>query len=185
MIFLYRNNEIGFRKWATTYIRKAEQIVNMFSMYKPLNENYYNEKQKEYKEAVKVLNEFNSLLLLLNNEELDFFERAIVKNGIIDDINKNKVFLIKEIIFKKWQSICFKNNKLRISKIDNKSLGNELKRLRTYYSLSVTAVANALGIKPGTLRNYELGNRTISVNTLYGLAQIYHVDIEKLLLQNS
>lgn len=51
-------------------------------------------------------------------------------------------------------------------------LRNELKRLRAYYFISATAEANALGIELGTLRNYEIGNRTISANTSYGLAQI-------------
>jgi len=181
MRFIYRNNEIGFKKWASSYIAEAERIVQIFPNYKHLSESFYKEKQKEYKEALKVLDEYKSLLLLLNIEEMEIFKRAIVRNEIIDNINKTKVVLIKESLFKKWQIVCFKNKQSQIIKINNKALGDELKRLRAQRYLSVTSVANALNIDPSTLRNYELGHRTISLNALYGLSQIYNVEIEKLI----
>ncbi|MFA7010250.1 MAG: helix-turn-helix transcriptional regulator [Bacilli bacterium] len=181
MRFIYRNNEVGFKKWASSYISKAEVIVDIFPMYKHLSERFYREKQEEYKEALKVLDEYMSFLLLLSLEEREIFNRSIVRNEIIDDINKTKVRLIKESLFKKWQMVCFKNKQNRIKVINDKALGAELRSLRVQNFLSVTAVADALNIDPSTLRNYELGHRTISLNVLYGLSQIYDVSIEKLI----
>lgn len=181
MKFIYRNNEVGFKIWAAVYIEAAERIVTQFPFYKRFRESFYQEKQQEYKEALKVLNEYKSFMLLLDEEEKSVFERTIMRNEIINDINGTRVFLIKPILFQKWEMVCFKNKKTRIKKIDNKALGSELRRLREINYLSVTAVANALGIDPSTLRNYELGNRTISTNALYGLAQIYNVGIDKII----
>lgn len=179
MRFIYRNNEIGFRKWAFTYIKEAKRIVEMFPRYGRFSGSYYEEKQKEYEEATQVLNEYKSLLLWLDEEETDIFNRVIIKNQIINDLDRTKVFLISENIFKKWQAICFQNNKVQIKKIDNKTLGTKLRKIRELNFMTVTAVADALKIAPSTLRNYELGNRTITLNVLYGLAQIYDISIGK------
>ncbi|MFA7059176.1 MAG: helix-turn-helix transcriptional regulator [Bacilli bacterium] len=184
MKFIYRNNEIGFRRWAFTYIKEAERIVEMFPLYGRSSEKFYKEKQKEYEDAVRVLYEYNSLLLWLDEEETDIFQRAIVKNKIISDIKGSRVFLLIENVFKKWQTICFKNKKTRIKRIDNKAIGRKLKDIRNENFLTVTAVADALKIAPSTLRNYELGNRTISLNALYGLSQIYGVSIEQVMRYN-
>lgn len=182
MRFIYRNNDIGFRKWAFSYIKEAEQIVNTFPILKPFSGIFYKEKQKEYEESLKVLNEYNSLLLRLDEEETIIFKRTIVRNERINNIKDSKVSLIRKNIFEKWQAICFKKEKPRIKRIDSKALGTKLKEIRNKNFLTVTAVANALKIAPSTLRNYELGNRTITLNTLYGLSQIYGVSVETLII---
>lgn len=181
MKFIYRNNEIGFDKWKHTYIREAERIVEMFPHLGRFNGSYYQERQKEYEDAVKILSEYESLLLWLDEEETLIFKRSMEGNGIIVNINRSKIPLIHKNIFNKWQAICFKTKKLRIKRIDDKTLGTELKKIREINFLTVTAVSEALEIAPSTLRNYELGNRTISLNVLYGLSQIYYVSFEKLI----
>lgn len=181
MKFIYRNNEIGFDKWKHTYIREAERIVEMFPHLGRFSGSYYQERQKEYEDAVKILSEYESLLLWLDEEETFIFKRSMEGSVVVVNFNSNKVSLIHKNIFNKWQDICFINKKLRINKIDDKALGTELRRIRELNFLTVTAVANALEITPSTLRNYELANRTISLNVLYGLSQIYHVSFEKLI----
>ena len=55
-----------------------------------------------------ILNEYESFLLLLNEEELEIFNRGIVKSEIIDDINKNWVFLIKQNLLKNGKKFVLK-----------------------------------------------------------------------------
>lgn len=182
MKFTYRNNRIGFDKWKHTYIKEAVRIVEMFPHFGRFSGSYYQEKQKEYEDAIKVLNEYKSLLLWLDVEETLIFKSSMEGNGIIVNFNRRKISLIHKNIFNKWQAICFKNKKLRIKKIDDKALGTELRKIRELNFLTVTAVAEALEIAPSTLRNYELGNRTISLNVLYGLSQIYHISLEEFII---
>lgn len=66
-------------------------------------------------------------------------------------------------------------------KIFDKKLGSILGTIRTENNLSQQDVADRLGLSRSAICCYELGKRTIDVQTLFKLCDIYNVDVNEIL----
>ena len=60
-------------------------------------------------------------------------------------------------------------------------LGERLQQKRCNLKLSQKEVANAVGVNPSVISNYENGERTPSVEVLVALASLYHCSVDYLL----
>ena len=60
-------------------------------------------------------------------------------------------------------------------------LGERLQQKRCNLKLSQKEVANAVGVNPSVISNYENGERTPSVEVLVALANLYHCSVDYLL----
>lgn len=60
-------------------------------------------------------------------------------------------------------------------------LGERLQQKRSSMKLSQKEVANAVGVNPSVISNYENGERTPSVEVLMSLASLYHCSVDYLL----
>ena len=60
-------------------------------------------------------------------------------------------------------------------------LGERLQQKRSSMKLSQKEVANAVGVNPRVISNYENGERTPSVEVLMSLASLYHCSVDYLL----
>lgn len=60
-------------------------------------------------------------------------------------------------------------------------LGERLQQKRCNLKLSQKEVANAVGVNPSVISNYENGERTPSVEVLMSLASLYHCSVDYLL----
>lgn len=60
-------------------------------------------------------------------------------------------------------------------------LGERLQQKRSSMKLSQKEVANAVGVNPSVISNYENGERTPSVEVLMALASLYHCSVDHLL----
>lgn len=60
-------------------------------------------------------------------------------------------------------------------------LGERLQQKRSSMKLSQKEVANAVGVNPSVISNYENGERTPSVEVLISLASLYHCSVDYLL----
>ena len=60
-------------------------------------------------------------------------------------------------------------------------LGERLQQKRSSMKLSQKEVANAVGVNPSVILNYENGERTPSVEVLMSLASLYHCSVDYLL----
>ena len=60
-------------------------------------------------------------------------------------------------------------------------LGERLQQKRSSMKLSQKEVANAVGVNPSVISNYENGKRTPSVEVLMSLASLYHCSVDYLL----
>ena len=59
--------------------------------------------------------------------------------------------------------------------------GERLQQKRSSIKLSQKEVANAVGVNPSVISNYEIGERTPSVEVLMALASLYHCSVDYLL----
>lgn len=60
-------------------------------------------------------------------------------------------------------------------------LGERLQQKRSSIKLSQKEVANAVGVNPSVISNYENGERTPSVEVLMALASLLHCSVDYLL----
>ena len=60
-------------------------------------------------------------------------------------------------------------------------LGERLQQKRSSIKLSQKEVANAVGVNPSVISNYENGERTPSAEVLMALASLYHCSVDYLL----
>ena len=60
-------------------------------------------------------------------------------------------------------------------------LGERLQQKRSSIKLSQKEVANAVGVNPSVISNYENGERTPSVEVLMSLASLFHCSVDYLL----
>ena len=60
-------------------------------------------------------------------------------------------------------------------------LGERLQQKRSSMKLSQKEDANAVGVNPSVISNYENGERTPSVEVLMSLASLYHCSVDYLL----
>ncbi len=60
-------------------------------------------------------------------------------------------------------------------------LGELLQQKRSSIKLSQKEVANAVGVNPSVISNYENGERTPSVEVLMSLASLFHCSVDYLL----
>lgn len=60
-------------------------------------------------------------------------------------------------------------------------LGERLQQKRSSMKLSQKEVANAVGVNPSVVSNYENGERTPSVEVLMSLASLYRCSVDYLL----
>lgn len=60
-------------------------------------------------------------------------------------------------------------------------LGERLQQKRCDLKLSQKEVANAVGVNPSVISNYENGERTPSVEVLMSLASLFHCSVDYLL----
>ncbi len=60
-------------------------------------------------------------------------------------------------------------------------LGERLQQKRSSIKLSQKEVANAVGVNPSVISNYENGERTPSVEILMALASLFHFSVDYLL----
>lgn len=60
-------------------------------------------------------------------------------------------------------------------------LGERLQQKRSSQKLSQKEVANAVGVNPSVISNYENGERTPSVEVLMALACLFHCSVDYLL----
>ena len=63
----------------------------------------------------------------------------------------------------------------------DKKLGNILKTIRSKNNLSQQDVADRLRLSRSAISCYEVGKRTIDVETLFKLCDIYNVDVNEIL----
>ena len=61
------------------------------------------------------------------------------------------------------------------------NISSTLKRIRKDRGYTIQTVANSIGIASRTYQNYEYGQREISTETLYKLANFYNVTTDYLL----
>ena len=60
------------------------------------------------------------------------------------------------------------------------NIAENLKALRECYDLKQKPVAQALGIDPATYRNWESGRSVPNISTLYEIAKMYKISINRL-----
>ena len=60
-------------------------------------------------------------------------------------------------------------------------LGERIQQKRSSIKLSQKEVANAVGVNPSGISNYENGERTPSVEVLMSLASLFHCSVDYLL----
>ena len=175
--FKFGNNEIDFRKWCTTYISKAKTTVERYEN----NSEWFNYTPvDEYRDALKILHQYTVLKHALNLEQRDILDYCLIEGEEYPFGSRRKKSLIK-YIFSIWQEICFNPKRPTLKKIDNFYLGHYLRLMRVNRNLSVARVSRILGINAKTLYDYESGSRSVSLNTLYGISQIYDVGIDDIL----
>lgn len=63
----------------------------------------------------------------------------------------------------------------------DKKLGDILKTIRSKNNLSQQDVADRLRLSRSAISCYEVGKRTIDVETLFKLCDIYNVDVNEIL----
>lgn len=68
-----------------------------------------------------------------------------------------------------------------MSKILDKKLGEVLKTIRVDRNLSQQDVADRLSTSRASISFYELGKRSIDIETLFKLCDIYGVDVNEVL----
>lgn len=66
-----------------------------------------------------------------------------------------------------------------------KSVGNNLKFLRTYHGLSQQRMAEAVNMTRSLYVQYELGNRTPDAEALFNIAQCFEIDMDLFFEQDS
>ena len=68
-----------------------------------------------------------------------------------------------------------------MEKIFDKKLGEKIKTIRIEKKLSQQDVADRLSLSRSAIGLYELGKRTIDIETLFKLCDIYNVDVNDVL----
>lgn len=63
----------------------------------------------------------------------------------------------------------------------DKKLGEKLTAIRVEKNLSQQYVADRMSLSRSAISYYELGRRTIDVETLFKLCDIYNVDVNEIL----
>ena len=63
----------------------------------------------------------------------------------------------------------------------DKKLGNILETIRNKNNLSQQDVADRIGLSHSAISCYEFGKRTIDVETLFKLCDIYNADVNEIL----
>ena len=132
---------------------------------------------KEKEVSQQLLDEY-----LLFIDELDEVERAVLLAYVYDkpippSMNEISYERIKIKVFKKW---CFKfmnDNLIYVHELDVVKLGKIIKEAREKKYYSINSVAEFLGLTESSLRNYESGRRTPSINVLYALCELYDIKI--------
>lgn len=64
-----------------------------------------------------------------------------------------------------------------MAEIFDKKLGENLMSIRVAHGMSQQYVADRMGLSRAAISFYELGKRTIDVETLFKLCDIYNVDV--------
>lgn len=68
-----------------------------------------------------------------------------------------------------------------MGKVINVKLGEKLKTIRTQKGLSQQDVADRLGLTRSAIGFYETGKRTVDIETLFKICDIYNVDVNEVL----
>lgn len=146
-----------------------------------LSRYYIDTLTKEKEVSQQLLDEYSLFI-----DELDEVERAVLLAYVYDkpippSMNEISYERIKIKVFKKW---CFKfmnDNLIYVHELDVKKLGELLREARRKKYLSANNVAEFLGITESSIRNYEIGRRTPSINVLYALCELYEIDIKHII----
>jgi len=181
MRFMFRKSRSGFDKWRRYHIEDARDLVRTHDTLLP-NAHLYHQYDKDGLDRARIiLNQYEGLSLSLTKIEKRVLDEYLINRKIIQDMNKNYLHQIIDVIYDKWILICFPDEDVYLKNIKAKKLGAVLKKLRTEKGYTVGGVADQLRINESTLRNYELGNRLPRIDILYGLSQIYKLSVDDII----
>jgi|SRR5690554_815455 len=181
ILFNIRKNWTSFNNWYKHYIKKAKKINYAHEVAAPNAHLFHEYRKEEMEEAKIILNQLESLNLILTKVEHKVFNECLINKKRIKDMSPSYLTQTIDSIYKKWILICFPDEEVYVKKITPKKLGKVLKEIRLNIGYSVGAVCDQLKINESTLRNYELGNRLPRIDILYGLAEVYKTTIDEII----
>ena len=104
-----------------------------------------------------------------------------VPYGLIAGMKVESFERIRLEVFKKWAAIVMPSDVIYVHEIDNFKLGSLLRERRIELNHSSIEISSFIGISNNSFRNYEKGLRTIPLNVLYVLCELYKLDIIEIL----
>jgi DNA-binding XRE family transcriptional regulator len=104
-----------------------------------------------------------------------------VPYGLIAGMQIESFERIRLEVFKKWSAIVMPSDVIYVHEIDNFKLGSLLKERRIELNLTSIEISSFIGISNNAFRNYEKGLRTIPLNVLYALCELYKLNIKEIL----
>lgn len=175
--YYFRPTTSDFWKWCQVYIRRSEEYIKYYEKYYGID--VFLDK-KRYKASVKIQRQFSVLIDSLDNEARDYLIDKIIYNNYTW---KSHDYLLDEI-YENWKQICFPHGSNGIKKLDPVFVGRTIRIIRMEKGYSVRRVAELLGIDQSTLYGYEMGRAMIRADVLYGLSQIYDVDMNEIVYES-
>lgn len=136
---------------------------------------------KEIADSKLILKQYDELEALCNAVEKEVLCSPRAPYGLISGMKVESFERIRLEVFKKWAAIVMPSDVIYVHEIDNFKLGSLLKERRVELNHTSIEISSFIGISNNAFRNYEKGLRTIPLNVLYALCELYKLDIKEML----
>lgn len=174
--YYFRANETDFFKWCRHYVRRAIETVESFE--NGTDNMYGYQIEEDYYEALAIYRQYIVLYGALPPICRDYLDLYLIGNEARPYYKTSAVY---DEIYTTWKEVCFPKGGSMVKKVDYFSLGHVLRMIRVKKGLHARQVAELVGISQKTIYDYETGARCISLNALYGMAQIFEISVDELI----
>lgn len=180
MEFKIRKSEVGFKYFLTHQIKRVEWTLELSDSVDVKSE----EMVEKTVQAIRLKELFEIFILSLDLEEKDVVDYLMDTSSVFNKIMPKNYYSLYEIVYKKWVNVFFENNVNKVHWIKYKLLGKFLSFYRKEHHLSLSELAEMIGINGSTLSRYENATRKPPIDVVYAICQLLNINIEFLLKQS-
>lgn len=173
--FVISSSPCGFRKFIRRTFYRVREVVSSCEC-KFMHPHISPEKYAKAKKLMELYEEFQALITDEEKEALKYLHWHAPRK----EQPRNYYFLLDSSYYK-WVNVFFDDREKMFKKIDKRTLGILLKKIRQDHNVTRLQLAYCMNWKYTSIRNYEKGISMPTTIFLFKFSQLFGCSIDELL----